>query len=274
MTRSSAMVGTGESHESNLETIQGEDIMLNKYKLNQYKWSIPAISSLTLCYAIATIQAVRAEDPIATATSIKQAPYSQVFYTGSIYAVRDHDYKGGEPKIGVSTLWSKNPTNGSLSLGVRYCVPDSVMVGSSASLTKLVLLNNNQPLVTIDQPTKANPSYQRVVQSATVVPGLGFWDSDTYWGNDAFWDGIDDPFWADSTTLPSVSCNAGSSRFNIAPLASAIDQLPPQTLQMKLVFSNGATSQWKLGQKTVQALKNLLAVRQTSPNGFKAPATK
>jgi hypothetical protein len=148
------------------------------------------------------------------------------------------------------------------------------MVGSSASRTKLVLLNNNQPLITIDQPTKANPSYQRVVQSATVVPGLGFWDPDTYWGNDAFWDGIDDPFWADAATFPSVSCNAGSSRFNIAPLASAIDQLPPQTLQMKLVFSNGATSQWKLGQKTVQALKNLLAVRQTSSNGSEAPAAK
>jgi hypothetical protein len=242
--------------------------------LSEYERGIPAISSLIICYSIAVIPAVRAEDKIVTASSIKQAPYSQVFSTGSIYAVRDHDFRGSEPKIGVSTLWSKNPADGNLSLRVRYCVPESVMVDSSASLTKLVLLNNNQPLVTIDQPIKATPSYQRVVQSATVVPGLGFWEPDTYWGDDAFWDGIDNPFWADSTELPSVSCNAGSSRFNIAPLASAIGQLPPQTLQMKLIFSNGATSQWKLGQKTVQALKNLLAVRQTSLNSSQIPTTK
>ena len=229
--------------------------------LSKYQWNIPTISSLVICYAIAVIPSAQAEDKVVTANSIKQAPYSQVFSTGSIYAVRDHDFRGSEPKIGVSTLWSKNPADGNLSLRVRYCVPDSVMVGSSASLTKLVLLNNNQPLVTIDQPIKATPSYQRVVQSATVVPGLGFWDPDTHWGNDAFWDGIDDPFWADAATIPSVICNAGSSRFNIAPLASTIDQLPPQMLQMKLVFSNGATSEWKLGQKTVQALKALLATR-------------
>lgn len=242
--------------------------------VSKQKWVTQIVSAVTVGAAIATTPSVRAEDTIVTATSIKQAPYSQVFYTGSMYAVRDHDYKGSEPKIGVSTLWSKNPTNSTLSLRVRYCVPESVMVGSSASLTKLVLLNNDQPLVTIDQPIKATPSYQRVVQSATVVPGLGFWDPDTYWGNDAFWNGIDDPFWAGSTTLPSVSCNAGSSQFNIAPLADAIGQLPPQALQMKLIFSNGATSQWKLGQKTVQALKNLLTVRQTSLNSSQTPSTK
>lgn len=72
--------------------------------------------------------------------------------------MRDHDYKGSEPQVGVSTLWSKNPASRTLSLGVRYCVPESVMVGSSASLTKLVLLNNDQPLVTINQSVKATPS--------------------------------------------------------------------------------------------------------------------
>ncbi|MBW4692681.1 MAG: hypothetical protein KME27_13055 [Lyngbya sp. HA4199-MV5] len=242
--------------------------------LSKQKWTIPIISAATIGVAIAMMQPVQAKDAIVTATSIKQAPYSQVFRTGSVYAVRDHDYKGSEPQIGVSTLWSKNLARGTLSLGVRYCVPESVMVGSSASLAKLVLLKNDQPLVTVDQPIKATPSYQRVVQSASVVPDFGFWVPDTSWGNGAFWDDIDEPFWSNTTALPSVTCNAGSSRFDLAPLTSAIAQLPDQTLQMQLVFSNGATSQWKLGQKTVQALKNLLAVRQTSPSTSQAPSVE
>jgi hypothetical protein len=240
--------------------------------LSNHKWAIYAINSLIICGTVAISQSVQAENTIATVSSIKQAPYSQVFRTGSIYAVRDHDYKGSEPKLGVSTLWSENPASRNLSLGVRYCVPSDALIGSTASLSKLVLLNNNQPLVTIDQPIQSTPSYQRVVQNATIVPGFGFWDPDTYWGNDGFWDGIDQPFWSDAATLPSVTCSAGSSRFNIAPLAGAIAQLPNQTLQMKLIFSNGKTSDWRLGQKTVQALKDLLTVRQTSMNSSQTPS--
>jgi hypothetical protein len=147
----------------------------------------------------------------------------------------------------------------------------------------MVLLSKNQPLVTINQPIKETPSYQKVVQSSTTVPGLGFWDPGTYWGNDGFWDGVDEPFWAGAATFPSVTCSAGGSRFNIAPLASAIAkrcceaqiaQLPPQTLQMKLIFSNGATSQWELRKKTVQALKELLAIGQTSSNTSQASLAK
>ena len=33
-------------------------------------------------------------------------------------------------------------------------------------------------------------------------------------------------------------------------------QLAPQTLQMKLIFSNGATSQWELGKKRYRHSKN------------------
>lgn len=239
--------------------------------LSKYRWGIRAVSALTLCCAITMPQPMRAEDVIATATSIDKAPYSKVFYTGSVYAVRDHDYRGDEPAIGVSTLWSKSPAEDNLLVGVRYCVPESDLIGSNALLTKLVLLNNNQPLVTIDQPVAETPSYQRLVQGSTTIPETGFWGPATYWGSDAFWDGFNDEFWADSTELQAVSCTAGSSRFNITPLASAIAQLPPETLQMKLVFSNGATSQWRLGQKTVQALKALLVLPENSPNASQAP---
>ncbi|BAY49959.1 hypothetical protein SAMD00079811_75880 (plasmid) [Scytonema sp. HK-05] len=242
--------------------------------LSKHKWGIVSINFLTICSTITTSQLIRAENTITTATSIKNAPYSKVFQTGSIYAVRDHDFRGSEPALGVSTLWSKNPTKDSLLLGVRYCVPDNSLVGSDASLTRIVLLSKNQPLVTINQPIKQTPSYQKVVQSSTTVPELGFWGPGPYWGNDGFWDGVDEPFWAGAATFPSVTCSAGGSRFNIAPFASAIAQLPPQTLQMKLIFSNGATSQWELGKKTVQALKELLAIPETSSNTSQAPLAK
>jgi hypothetical protein len=239
--------------------------------LSKYRWVILAIIPLAVCYAITAIQPVKAEDAIATVTSIDHAPYSKVFYSGSIYAVRDHDYEGSDPAIGVSTLWSNNPADGNLSLGVRYCVPKSDLVGVNTSLTKLVLLDNNQSLVTVDQPIKITPSYQRVVQDSSIISEPGFWGPATYWDNDAFWDGFDDSF-GYSTVLPAVLCSAGSSQFNITPLASTIDQLPAQTLQMSLIFSNGATSQWKLGHRTVQALKALLTVHQTSSDASQTPA--
>jgi hypothetical protein len=242
--------------------------------LSKYKWGIPAISALTICCAIAMPQLVRAEDKIVTATSIQKAPYREVFYTGSVYAVRDHDYKLSEPRIGVSTLWSKNPANGSLSLGVRYCVPDAddTLANSTASLTKVLLLDHNQPLMTIDRPIKVTPSYQRVVRDPNTASELGFWEPFSFWNNDDFWGGVDEPFWNNgfswnnTAPRPDVTCSAGSSRFSIAPLTDTIAQLPSQTLQMKLIFSNGASSQWKVEKKTVQALKTLLSIRQTSQN--------
>jgi hypothetical protein len=240
--------------------------------LNKQKWGISAISALTIYCAVTMPQIVQAEDRIVTATSIRKAPYQQVFYTGSIYAVRDHNYKLSEPKIGVSTLWSKNPANGSLSLGVRYCVQDDTLADSTASLTKVLLLAQNQPLITIARPIKVTPSYERIVRDPNTSAELGFWEPFSFWNGDDFWGGIDDAFWNgnpawnDTTSFPDVTCSAGSSRFSIAPLADTIAQLPSQTLQMKLIFSNGASSQWKLEKKTVQALKTLLSIRQTSLN--------
>jgi hypothetical protein len=254
--------------------IRRRSAMLSKHRL-----SIPAISFLSIGYAIATMQSIRAEDKIATVSSIKKAPYSKVFYTGSIYAVRDRDYKLSEPKIGVSTLWSENTANGNLSLGVRYCVPDNALTGS---LAKLALLDKHRSLVTIDHPIKATPIYQKAVRNVAAVPDFGFWGPGTYWGNDGFWDdfndpfwsGIDNPAWSYNAPRPAITCNAGSSRFDIAPLTNDIARLPTQTLQMNLIFSNGSASQWKLRKKTVQALKALLAIRQTLPNSVQTPSAK
>jgi hypothetical protein len=53
------------------------------------------------------------------------------------------------------------------------------------------------------------------------------------------------------------------SRFDISQLTDQIAQLPNKTLQVQLLFSNGETKNWQLGGGTVQALKDLLAIRQT-----------
>lgn len=42
-------------------------------------------------------------------------------------------------------------------------------------------------------------------------------------------------------------------------------------LQMTLIFSNGTTSQWKLGQRTVQALRELSALPQSLPTASQDP---
>ncbi|MBD2100329.1 hypothetical protein [Leptolyngbya sp. FACHB-261] len=63
--------------------------------------------------------------------------------------------------------------------------------------------------------------------------------------------------------MPAAICSIGSSRFDISQLTGAISQLPARTLQVKLIFSNGTTSQWGLGHETVQALENLITLRHT-----------
>ena len=231
-------------------------------------------------FATVVIQAdlVQAVEIPTTATPIGKAPYSKVFFTGSAYAVKDHDFKGDNPSIGFSTVWIENPTKGRFHVGVRYCLPDSSLATAGTSLSSVVLMNKNQPLLKINQLVKATSVQEKVLSPGYYTSELG----DPFWNNDVFYNGID-PFWGDwndfddpieagpayvppATYVPAATCSAGSSRFDISQVASAIAQLPPKTLQVKLVFSNGATSDWRLGDKTVQALKELLTLRQMQTN--------
>lgn len=226
---------------------------------------------------------VQAVEIPTTATPINRAPYSKVFFTGSAYAVKDHDFKGDDPSIGFSTVWIENPTKDLFHVGVRYCLPNDSLADSGTSLSSVVLLNKNQPLLKIDQLIKATSVQQKVLSPGYFTTGLG----DPFWDNDVFYNGVD-PFWGDwddfdgpvgfgaayvppTAYVPANTCSAGSSRFDISQLAGAIAQLPPQTLQVKLVFSNGETSQWRLGDRTVKALKELLTLRQTQTNPAKPP---
>ncbi len=200
-----------------------------------------------------------------TAISIKQAPYSQVFFTGSIYAVKDKDYESSEPSVGFFSLWSKNPTNNRLQVAVQYCLPTHALAGSGAHLTGMTLLDKKQPLVTINQGVRENTAQLRLVKPGYYIP---FYDS-FYAIEDPFDDPFRNPLERDLDYIPAVTCSAGSNKFDLTKLAGALAQLPNQTLQVKLVFSNGQIQNWHLGKGTVQAIKDLLAIRQTLSNSPK-----
>jgi hypothetical protein len=145
---------------------------------------IAVVTSLFMSFSapFSAYPAMAAEIP-STVTSIRKAPYSRVFYTGSIYAVNDSTYFGLSPFVG-DFFWS-------------------------------------EPY-----------SY-------------------SYFPDDFF------PVYE-----PPLIAETGLSEFDISQLAGTIAQLPNQTLQMRLYFSDGETQTWHLGKGTVEALKQLVAINQ------------
>jgi hypothetical protein len=67
--------------------------------------------SLTLASSVTTIISADAVPPPITTSSVQQAPYSRVFYTDTVYAVKDRDYKPGDSKVGFFSVWSKKTSN-------------------------------------------------------------------------------------------------------------------------------------------------------------------
>ncbi len=229
------------------------------------------LSTVASCLVSSVTAVLFQSDPLyavripTTAISIKQAPYSQVFFTGSIYAVKDKDYESSEPSVGFFSLWSENPTNKRLQVAVQYCLPTHSVAGSGAHLTAITLLDKNQPLVIINQGVRENPARLRLVKPGYYIP---FYDS-FYAIQDPFDDPFRNPLERDLDYIPAVTCSAGSNSFDLTKLAGGLAQLPNQTLQVKLVFSNGEIQKWHLGKGTVQAIKDLLAIRQTLRNSPK-----
>ncbi|MBV9387696.1 MAG: hypothetical protein JOZ78_14845 [Chroococcidiopsidaceae cyanobacterium CP_BM_ER_R8_30] len=194
-----------------------------------------------------------------TPISLKQAPFSRVFFTGSVYAVKDKDYEPSEPSFGFFSLWSVNPTDNQLLVAARYCLPTNSLSAASARLSAITLLDKKQPLLTIDQSIAENPAQLREIQPGYNTPSHGFGDP----FDDQFLNPLDENFdYAFGVHLPAVTCSAGSDRFNLTKLTDALAQLPNKTLQVKLVFSDGETQNWHLGKETVKAIKDLLAIRQ------------
>jgi len=203
-----------------------------------------------------------------TSTSIKKAPFSQVFFTGSVYAVKDKDYESSEPSIGFFSFWSENPTNNHLLVTAQYCLPADSLTEANTGLTAIALLQNNHPLVTINQSVEENPARLILVHSGYYTPSHGFGDP----FDDQFLNPLDENlnYSLGGIRIPTVTCNAGSNKFDLTKLVDALAQLPNQTLQVKLVFSNGKIQNWHLGKATVQAIKDLLAIHQRLMNSPKS----
>lgn len=123
---------------------------------------------------------IAAEVPV-QATSFAKAPYSKLFTTGSVYAVKDKDFTSGDSSVGVFTLWSKNPINNDIQVTINYALHDKYIANPSAYLTGITLMDNNQPLLTINQLVKADSAHTKITRP-------GYYESfDALWA-DNFWD--------------------------------------------------------------------------------------
>ncbi|KAF3889542.1 MULTISPECIES: hypothetical protein [Nostocales] len=194
---------------------------------------------------------IAAEVPV-QATSFAKAPYSKLFTTGSVYAVKDKDFTSGDSSVGVFTLWSKNPINNDIQVTINYALHDKYIANPSAYLTGITLMDNNQPLLTINQLVKADSAHTKITRP-------GYYESfDALWA-DNFWD---NPFWGDEDPvyIPPSTASGGFSQFDISQLSNDIAQLPNHNLQMRLMFNNGEIQTWHLGKRTVEALKDLVAI--------------
>lgn len=232
---------------------------------NQPRFGIALASglliSITTVFSTAPAYASVPSVPMA---SVETAPYSRVFYNGSTYAVKDRDYDAGNASIGFSSLWIKKPANNDLQVSVQYCLKDPSLSGTAAELTGLKLISNNQPVLSIGDPIKAKLSKTDILRP-------GYYTSpyvvdDNPWLEYPFWDAMNWDFLPGTLTyvppeyVPAKTCAVGASRFDISKLANKIAQLPNQTLQVQLNFSDGETQTWRLGKGTVGALKQLVKV--------------
>lgn len=205
-------------------------------------------------------------------SEIREAPFSRVFSfdSGAGYAVKDRDYDASESKIGFFSLWGDIPSQNRFGVAVQYCVSDQSIADDNLYLAEMVLLDKDQPLVTINQPIKARTARLKTVESAQYIPAFAFVDEPFY---DPFWNPYNDYFaYAPATYLPPVACSHGSSRFDLSSVKQQIAQLPDRTLQVKLIFNNGITQNWQLGKRTVKALKELPAIKQVIGNPSEPPA--
>jgi hypothetical protein len=195
--------------------------------------------------------------------AIREAPFSELFRldtpkAGQAYGVKDRDYKGNNNQLGVFTLWADAPEIDLLQVAIRYCLPDEAIAKAKTHLVQVELRSGGQTLVKIDQPAVSTESTLSEVTPAQYVTTTNYSSP------------FDDPFWSpyDYSTpyyspayLPEVNCSLGGSRLDLKPVKGAIAALPNQTLEMRLLFSNGMTSNWQLGQGTVSALKQLPSIQ-------------
>jgi hypothetical protein len=194
--------------------------------------------------------------------AIRAAPFSEVFTlttpnAGQAFAIKDQDYQPNNNQIGVFSLWADAPDIDLLQVAIRYCLPDQAIAQAGAHLVEVELRLDGETLVKIDQPAVSTTSTVYEVSPET--------QNTTYYSSTFV-----DPFWnpyyysapyQSSTYIPEVNCSLGGSRLDLKPVKDAIATLPDQTLEMRLLFSNGMTANWHLGRGTVSALKQLPTIQ-------------
>lgn len=202
------------------------------------------------------------EVPPQVLAEIREAPFSELFTVadGAAFGVKDKDYNPSEPTIGVFSLWADIPERDRTELVMKYCVENTAMARSSASLVEVSLLEGDETLVTIDDLIEAGTAQINQVQPPR-TSGVG---------TTVYYDPFYNPYfyspfsfglsYSPTIQLPAVDCSAGLSRFDLAPLRSTLAQLPNATLRMRLLFSDGNTEYWQLGGETVRAIQQMPSV--------------
>ena len=193
---------------------------------------------------------------------IREAPFSELFSVANetAFGVKDKDYNPAEPTVGVFSLWADIPQRDRMQMVMKYCVENTSIARASASLVEVSLLDGEAPLVVIDEVIEAGTAEINQVQPPrTSSVGTSFYYDPFY--NPYYYS----PFsfglsYSPTVQLPAVDCSAGISRFDLMPVRAALAQLPSQTLRMRLLFSDGNTEYWQLGNGTVNAIKEMPSV--------------
>lgn len=193
-------------------------------------------------------------------SQIRKAPFSKMFTVGSLYAVKDKDFRASENRIGFFSLWGDVPSRNLLQVAVQYCFDNQEIATSKAYLAEMIIMDDDKdrPLVRIDKGINAVVAQVETVEPKEYVPYVTSPFYDPFW--DPFWGGF---AYSSATYLPPVQCSFGRSRFDLSPVKNVIARLPNKNLKVQLLFSNGISQNWHLGSKTVEELKKLPTIKQS-----------
>lgn len=189
--------------------------------------------------------------------AIREAPFSEVFTvttaTGeTAYGVKDKDFNPAYELVGLYSLWGDIPERGLLQAVVMYCILDPSLEGTE--LAEITLMDGETALVTLNEKVVATETETLEVAPPQTVT--------------TFADPFYSPYWRSgfhgfpggtyiTTYEPAVNCSLGGARFNLLPVQAELAQLPTTTLNVQLLFSDGQTETWRLGQSSVEAIKTL-----------------
>ena len=154
---------------------------------------------------------------------------------------------------GVYTLWGDIPSEERLILVLIYCVPNLDLTRQGAVLEDVTLLQGSDEVLRIDD--KLHASYSRREQVSAGRHTNAFYDP--YIGRAFSTNPNYNSFYHGSTYSPPAVCSSGLATFDLMPVRDTIAQLPNRTLTLRLTFSNGSVENWRLGRRTVEALKEL-----------------